>query len=309
MEALLSPLKTTIISDTDHTEPHLVAVDAEQRSTSTQKFVLQSPEDALKALKSKPDYDLLIRVLRWLDPSTADLERFNIKIPGPKAAQIIFVLVADIVPDYWKSLTGKSTSIQFKQKRVLLRCLSNVSGIGAITARLRYFLDLKDDPQKEGNSRESNMSQGLEELISVLESLLNGNGFISSIWTDMNSLISSSSQRALLWKEFTNTLAGGRLLSLSAEAFHVINKSSSDASEGSWLGNGSQYCSWLGENVAHMLMNPREKRVEDWKALALLVNRALKLGHTGRLIPQLQMADLISVRIKISLWRQHARAY
>lgn len=307
MEGLLSPLKTTVISDNDPKEPHLVALDAEQGDKSAQHFVLKSPEDALEALRSKPDSDLLTRVLRWLDSSSADVERFNIKIPGPKAAQIIFVLVADIVPDYWKSLTGNITSVQFKQKRVLLRCLSNVSGIGAITARLRFFLDLEDEPQREGQSSKSNRCQGLEELLGVLESLLNRNGFISSIWVDINSLISNSSQRALVWKELTNTLAGGRLLALVAEAVHVINKSSPDTSEGSWLGSGSQYCSWLGKNTAQMLSNLREKPKEDWKAFALLVNRALKLGYTGRSTPQLHMGVLIGVRIKISLWRQHAQ--
>lgn len=297
MEGLLSPLKTTGISANDHTEPHLVAVDTEQRNTAAQNFVLETPEDVLEALKSKPNSDLLLRVLRWLDSSTADIERFNVKTPGPKVAQIIFVLVADIVPDYWKSLTGKTESIQLKQKRVLLRCLRNVSGIGAITARLRFFLDLAVDPDREGQSSISSKSQGLEELLSVLESLLKGNGFVSSIWIDINSFISNSSQCALLWKDLTNTLAGGKLLSLAAEAFQVINKSSPNTSEGSWLGNGSQYCSWLGENIAHMLMNLREKRAEDWKALALLVSRALKLGYTGRSIHRLHTVVLTGVRI------------
>ena len=297
MEGLLSPLKTTVISANDHTEPHLVAVDVEQRKTAAQNFVLETTEDVLEALKSKPNSDLLLRLLRWLDPSTADIERFNIKTPGPKVAQIIFILVADIVPDYWKSLIGKTESIQLKQRKVLLRCLRNVSGIGAITARLRFFLDLAVDPDREEQSSISSKSQGLEELLSVLESLLKGNGFVSSIWIDINSFISNSSQRALLWKDFTNTLAGGKLLSLAAEASDVINKSSPDTSEGSWLGNGSQYCSWLGENVAHMLMNLREKRAEDRKALALLVSRALKLGYTGRSVHRLHMVVLTGVRI------------
>lgn len=284
MEALLSPLKTTVISDNHHTEPHLIPVDAEQRNKSVQNLVLQSPEDALEVLKSKPDSNSLTRVLRWLDPSAVDIEHINIKIPGPKAAQIIFVLVAEIVPDYWRFLTGKTTSIQFKQKKLLLRCLRTISGIGAITARLRFFLDLEDDPQRKGQPSVISRSQGLEELLGVLESLLNGNEFVSSIWIDINSLVSNPSQRALLWKEFITTLAGGRLLSLAAEAFHVVNKSTPDPSEGSWLGNGSHYCSWLGENVAHMLMSFKEKRVEDWKMLALLYSRALKLGYTGRSI-------------------------
>lgn len=307
MEALLSPLKTTIISEADQPEPNLVTVNTERSSTSVQQnFIIQSSEDALEALKSKPDSELLTRALRWLDPSAANIERFNIKIPGPKAAQIIFVLVAEIVPDYWRSLNGKVTSVQFKQKKALLRCLCNVASIGAITARLRVFLDLKDDPQRDGQSSMSVNSQGLEDLLSVLESFLDGNAFVSSIWIDINSFITNTSQRALLWKEFVAILAGGRLLSHAAEAFHFINKSSPDASEGRWLGNGSQYCSWLGENIAHVLTSSQKDRAEDWKALALLVNRALKLGYTGKPIPQPHRGFLIGVRIKINLSRQHA---
>lgn len=307
MEALLNPLKTTVISDPDRTEPYLVAHEAEHTNTSAQNYVLQCPEDALEALKSKPGSDLLVRVLQWLESSTHNTERFNIKIPSPKAAQIIFVLVAEIIPDYWNSLTG--TSVQLKQKRSLLRCLSNISGIGAIAARLRFFLNLEDNPQREGQSSLKSKTQGLEELLGVLESLLNGNGFVFSIWIDIYSLFSNLSQRALSWKEFTTTLAGGRLLSLAAEACHVINETSSNASRGSWLGNGSQYCAWLGENVAYLLMNFDGKQVEDWKALALLVNRALKLRYTGRPLPRLHMGVLIGVRIKISLWRQSPRVY
>ncbi|MCJ1465899.1 telomere binding protein [Pseudocyphellaria aurata] len=285
MDALLSPLKTTIISETDQPGSDLVAVGAERRSTSIRQIsVVQSPEDALEALKSKPDSDLLTKALRWLDRSAANIDGFNIKIPGPKAAQIIFVLVVEIVPDYWRSLNGKVTSIQFKQKKSLFRCLCNVAGIGAITARLRVFLDLKDDPQINGQSSISVKSQGLEILLDVLETLLDGSAFVSRIWIDMNSYITNASQRALLWKEFIAIVAGGRLLSHAAEAFHFINKSTSDASEGRWLGNGSQYCSWLGENIAHILMSSQKERAEDWKALALLVNRALKLGYTDQLV-------------------------
>lgn len=291
MEALLNPLKTTVISDPDRTEPYLVAHEAEHTNTSAQNYVLQCPEDALEALKSKPGSDLLVRVLQWLESSTHNTERFNIKIPSPKAAQIIFVLVAEIIPDYWNSLTG--TSVQLKQKRSLLRCLSNISGIGAIAARLRFFLNLEDNPQREGQSSLKSKTQGLEELLGVLESLLNGNGFVFSIWIDIYSLFSNLSQRALSWKEFTTTLAGGRLLSLAAEACHVINETSSNASRGSWLGNGSQYCAWLGENVAYLLMNFDGKQVEDWKALALLVNRALKLGYTDQLVEAIASSLLL----------------
>lgn len=288
MEGLLTPLKTTV-SDTKSAEPQLAVFGSKGPNGQVRNGTLQSPEDILNALKSKPDSELLTSVLRWLDPGAVKPDQFNIKIPSPKAAQIIFSLVSETIPDYWRTWQGADNPTLLNQKRLLLRCLSSVSGLGAIAARLRILMDLKEDARSEAKVTQSSKSQALEEMLGVLESLLQGKNFISRILTDISSLISIPSQRTLLWKDFITTIAGGRVLSLAAEADHFVNQSSPNSRPRCWLSDGSQYSSWLGENLAHSLID----QVQNLDALAQLFSRALKLGHIGESIIKLSVGFLI----------------
>lgn len=287
MEGLLTPLKTTV-SDIKSAKPQLAVFESKRPNGPACNGTLQSPEDILNALKSKPDSEHLTRVLRWLDAGAFKSDHFNIKIPSPKAAQIIFLLVSETIPDYWRTWQGADNPTLLNQRRLLLRCLSSVSGLGAIAARLRIFMDLKDDA-REANIAQSSKSQALKELLDVLESLLQGISFISRILTDISSLISVPSQRTLLWKDFITSIAGGRVLSLAAEADHFVNQSSLDSRQRCWLGDGSQYSSWLGENLAHSLID----RDQNLEALAQIFSRALKLGHIGEFIIKLSVSILI----------------
>jgi telomere length regulation protein len=83
------------------------------------------PQTKLKALCSKPDYETLSKALRYLDPDASD---FKIKLPGPKAAQLVNALVANIIPDYWSVLGGGSTPSKSKnaqkQSRKGTSCLN-----------------------------------------------------------------------------------------------------------------------------------------------------------------------------------------
>lgn len=288
MEGLLIPVKTTI-SDTISVEPHLAVFESKSPNGEPKNVTFQYPEDILNALKSKPDSELLTRVLRWLDPGAVKLDQFNIKVPSPKATQIIFLLVSETIPDYWVTWQGPDNPILLNQKKLLLRCLSSVSGLGAVAARLRVFIDLKDDARSEAKVTQGSKSKALEELLDVLESLLQGKKFISHIWTDISSLIPIPSQRRLLWRDFITTIAGGRVLSLAAEADHAVNQSSPDSRQRCWLGEGSQYSTWLGQNLAYSLIG----HVQNPEELAQLYSRALKLGHIGESNIKLSVGDLI----------------
>lgn len=288
MEGLLTPVKTTI-SDTVSAEPQLAVFESKSPNGQPKNGTFQSPEDVLNALKSKPDSELLTRVLRWLDPGAVKSDQFNIKIPSPKAAQIIFLLVSATIPDYWVTWQGADNPTLLNQKKLLLRCLSSVSGLGAVATRLRVFIDLEEDARSEAKVTQGSKSKALEELLDVLESLLQGEKFISLIWTDISSLISIPSQRTLLWRDFISTIAGGRVLSLAAEADYVVNHSSPDSRQRCWLGDGSQYSSWLGQNLAYGLIG----HVQNLEALAQLFSRALKLGHIGESNIKIYVGGLI----------------
>ena len=274
MDGVLVPLKTISLSSSGPAEPHLVA------SGSGHMYYAQlinSPESALEALKSKPDLDLLTRVLRWLDPSPVIDDKFNIKIPSPKATQIIYMLVAEIVPHYYSILNGNTHA---KRRKRLLRSLRSTSGIGVIIARLSL---LQNECKSENFDKKKN-SQAIKELLTLLESILIGDNTVHDLWIDISTLIYNVTQQDLLWKELISLLASGRLLSIAAEANQILKETSLDINDGSWLGDGVKYSTWIGQNCIHTLKISNDNDDKHYKALSHFISKALKLGYTGELV-------------------------
>lgn len=282
MEGLLTPIQTRNKSGLDQQENHLVPLRTDRSHGEKQTFSLNSPEDALEILKSKPGHQELNNVLRWLNAIANAREGFNIKTPGPIAAQIVYVLVNDIVPDYWADLSGERTG-HSKEKLLLIRCLSSVTGIGAIVSRLRLLLGLLKVPQGQAEISGISRSAPVETLIAVLQAVFDSDGFVASVWNDINSCISQLSQKSLQWKEFVSLVASGKVLSTASEASFALDALSQSVAASSWVGNGIEYATWLGRNVQHMISLLPENDVESDKALSQLLKRALSLGYTGQL--------------------------
>lgn len=280
MEDLLTPLKTVLTSKKNPPEQHLIEASHTKQHTHSQHDAINSTGDALEALRSKPSLDLLTRVLQFLDPSKANNEGFNIKIPGPRAAQLIFVLVSDILPDYWGLLASPT---HVREQQLLMRSLKSVSGIGAIIAHLRLRLDAGTGPKAEENLKSKETPRILEDLLNTLEILLRKDNFVLKICSDIAAFDLKPSQRNLLWKEFVSFVGGGRILSLAAEAHQYIRQQGSEIENSCWLGSGNQYSSWLGRNLIHMLTDSKKQRFEDLKQLAQLLGKTLSLGYTGEL--------------------------
>lgn len=278
MEDHLIPLKTIIVPQRHSPEqPHLIEV---KQSTRLSNKTIDSIEDALKTLQAKPTSDDLTRVLQYLLSSTANHDGFNIKSPGPAAAQLIHALVSDIVPHYWILLTD---SYHTKEQNLLLRCLKSVSGVGAILARLRFCLDAGIPPKAEENLERKDITRTSIDLLNVLMSLLHKDNFVSTIWKDSDAFKINPLQRNLLWKEFISFVGGGRILSLAAEVHHFLRQQVSDIASECWIGNGNEYSRWLGRNVIYMLADLNEEKREALKSLAQLLGKSLSLGFSGEL--------------------------
>lgn len=278
MEDLLTPLTTVITRKENLSEQHLIEVGHVQQSAALKHGAIDSKEEALKALQSKPDLDLLIRVLQFLNASTANNDDFNIKAPGPAAAQLIFVLVSEIVPDYWALLTGPSHA---KEQHLLLRCLKSVSGIGAIIAHLRLCLDAVTGQKPDDNLEKSRASRTIKDLLNVLETLLRKDNLVSTIWNDIAIFDLKSPQRNLLWKEIVSFVGGGRILSLAAEAHQFLRQQSSEIEKASWLSSGDEYSKWMGQNVICMLTASKADAPGGLEPLTQILGKALSLGYSG----------------------------
>lgn len=278
MEDLLTPLTTTIITRKEKSpEPHLIEVGQAQQNSGLSHGTIDSKEDALKALQSKPSLDLLIRVLQFLDLSTTKSDGFNIKSPSPAAAQLVFVLVSGIVPDYWPLLSDPS---HIKERHLLLRCLKSVSGIGAIIAHLRLCLDARAGPKVDENFERSGTPRTIRDLLNLLEALIHKNDLVSTIWNDVVPFNSKTSQRNL-WKEFVSIVGGGRILSLAAETYQVLREQGSDIEDTTWLSSGDEYLRWIGRNVIHMLTDSKAEEPGNLRPLAPLLGKSLSLGYSG----------------------------
>ena len=275
MPDLLIPLQTRSKSEMECADDHLVSVETQQAKNPV--FAVKSPEDALEALKSKPDHATLVSTLRWLQTTGPRLDDFNIKKPSPKAALIIFALINDIVPDYWQILSSDDS----QEKKLLVQCLSSIAGIGAMTSRLRLLLTSLRDCQKPAQYTAISKSQPVETLLDLLETVLTEPNLITGIWNDIDDCDLLSSQKSLQWKEFTSLVASGKLLSVVGEVNLLLGDLNPGLKAGSWVGDGSQYAAWLGRCMQGAAKALKKDDIEGQKALSQLLSKGLTLGYTG----------------------------
>ncbi len=276
MQDLLTPITTRAINrpDSDADASH-IGSSPNERSISE----VCSPDDALQALRSQPSIEQLSDAINWLDPRKGKDGSFNIKAPSPKASQIIFAMINDVIPSYWSVLNDKKVSAHARLRKTLVRCLSSISGIGAVASRLGILLK---ELSAQSRSDRSGKIQQIEGLVQLLEQTFKNDDFMLSSWNDLNLLVLDKSKRALAWKELTSLLAGGRILALVAEIDHTIDELSPSIRESSWLSGGSQYAAWVGRNCACMVDRLRTDDQDERKAVIQLFSKALTLGYTGR---------------------------
>lgn len=301
MPDLITPLHTRTRTEADHAEDQLVPV--ETQNPKEPVFQIKNPEDALEALRSKPDNATLGRALRWLNRTTQQVDDFNIKKPGPKAAQIVFTLVNEIVPDYWENLSGEGG----KKTSPLVQCLSSVAGIGAITSRLRLLLGLLKDTSRPAQVTSVSKTYPVEILSIVLETILAREDFLIAIWQDIEGYNLLSSQKSLQWKEFISLVASGKVLSIASEVNLALSELSPSIKAGSWVGDGSQYAAWLGRCMQHAVKAMKDDNTEGQKALSQLFSKGLTLGYTGELHNYYYRSSCLIFSKQINLFGLYSR--
>lgn len=281
MDELLVPFKTTTANFSRgwNDEEHLLQT--KQVSSIKDHRDISSPEQALKVLRAHPQQEDLFNVLKWLCSRNDSNIDFDINGQTSQAAQIIHALVNDVLPDHWSRLHNHPTGKTGKMRNRIISILTNVSGISMITSRLRVLLDWEKTPDKTSQNREAGQSQALQDSLDLLESVLESENVIHSIWSRFCNSPSLNDRKWLLWKELVNLLGNGKVLSICAEADDNLAKSSGILRGRSWLSDGSKFCSWLGLNLHHMLPHSEEDANCSVRAWAQMLQRALTLGHVG----------------------------
>ncbi|OOF99498.1 hypothetical protein ASPCADRAFT_138021 [Aspergillus carbonarius ITEM 5010] len=245
-----------------------------------------SSDHILAVLKSKPDQDELAHVLVILDPSNKSTapDGFDIRVPRPVTAQILNALVSITIPDHWDSLDARSRGSKSGNKKLraaLLRCLSSVAGISCLVAQLRSLITACRSSAQHAKSSGHNIQ--IRDILAVISALLEPSDFVFRLHADIESLYSNTTQKQVAWRELLSLIAASRVLSTAAEALTLVSELDGLTTI-SWIGNGSNYASWMGANICHMASKIALDNEEAWKAVALLAGRSLSLGYTDQLV-------------------------
>ncbi|KAJ5773876.1 hypothetical protein N7457_008772 [Penicillium paradoxum] len=293
MEGLLTAVKT-VKRDSDALVTS--AVESQRGDTpAKQDLDLEhlSSRHIIDLLKSSPDRDQLSAILAALDPfrkSNATRD-FDLRIASPITAQILQLLVSTTIPDHWSSLDAKeSKGKDAKARAALLRCLSSVAGLGSLVAQLRSLINAARATPQQAHGSSSQFS--IRDLLSVIAALLEPKDFLLRLSCDISVIYDSKTRQQVTWRELVSLVAAGKILSVAAEAFTVIDESELVSSI-SWVGNGSQYASWLGRNISHMVLKLTPNDESDWASVALLTGRALSLGYTDQVVKEIYSSVLL----------------
>ncbi|KAE8352543.1 telomere length regulation protein-domain-containing protein [Aspergillus coremiiformis] len=255
-----------------------------------------SADYILVVLRSKPDRTELSRVLSILDPSNKSItsNHFDIRVPSPTTAQILYTLTTITVPDHWAALNVRSkgsTSRDNKLRAALLRCFSSVSGVSCLVTQLRSLIAAARSPSQHAKASGSQIQ--IRDILTVLSTLLRPKDFSLRLHTDIETLYSNGTQKQVAWREFLSLIAASKVLSTTAEALTLAGDSDS-LNTISWVGDGPQYSLWLGANICHMASKLNLDNQEAWKAAASLTGRALSLGYTDFLAREIYTGLLIN---------------
>jgi telomere length regulation protein len=283
MDDLLTAVKT-VRRDPEFSLTPVTTVQSEDVS-SKHNFDLDnlSARHIIDLLKSNPDHDQVFAALTALDPFSKSkaTKDFDLRIASPVTAQILQVLVSTTIPHHWRLLDAKdSKGKDAKARAALLRCLSNITGLGALVAQVRHLINIARASAQEAQG--SSTPLVIKDLLAVLAALLEPKEFLLRLSTDISAVSGNKVRQQITWRELVSLVAASKILSTAAEALTVVHESSSLSSI-SWVGTGSQYASWLGRNISHMTLKLAPDNESDWASVALLTGRALSLGYTGKL--------------------------
>jgi hypothetical protein len=238
------------------------------------------PDDARQILKSQPNEEDFLAVLRYLQFGIDGKHDFNIRVSGPKASLIVQVLVTITIPEQWANIDFESKDrSNVETKKLLLSCLSSVAGIGALCAQIKTL-----GVQTLSNDTARSASLVLKDAVSILAALMQSSTFGAQLLRDIKAFYSKPAQRHIIWQEAVSYLAGGKVLSTVAQAVSRANLEDDKKfrSRNGWLVDGNEYCKWLARNICHIAVKTTTTETDIWVATSQLLKRGLSLGYPGR---------------------------
>jgi len=233
------------------------------------------PDDAQAILKSKPDREDLVAVLQYLQYGVDGKHDFNVRLPGPKAAQIINTLVTVTIPDQWLHLRGHNLAKPEELlKKLIITPLVSVAGIGALLMQIRHI----------SSTTPADKNPFLEDAMSILATILERHSVLRRFMSDSNSFFTADTPRRVFWQEATALVAGSKVFTTMAQVYATIPTVSDRMAEFAWLADGPAYSEWLSRNISVVaidLNNGISTVNEPLNMLGQVFKRGLSLGYRG----------------------------
>lgn len=281
MDGLLTPVSTTYLRPrrADGALPAPAAGSAAPVSHVT------SPDEALDVLKGQPDYASLAAVLRYLaaPPASDDPAAFHLHALSPKSAAIVHELVSEIVPNFWVLLQEESphrgpasASATSSDVELMLQCLRSVTGLNAVTARIRAIVQESRLGAKEPSRPDLDLILAL--FLSVLDGLLSGDDAIRGTWSASVSRLPDATQKKLQSNQLAAIITSGRILSTAAEAAAVLGRDHVPP-EACWIADGVEFSKWIGRNISSWTKRPGDEI--ELAFCADMFQRSMSLGYSG----------------------------
>ncbi|KAL2183826.1 hypothetical protein L209DRAFT_713708 [Thermothelomyces heterothallicus CBS 203.75] len=243
-----------------------------------------TPKEALDVLRQEPDYDSLISVLNFLSRHETDGSPF-IKLPGPLSAQLVQVLVAEIVPNYWALLVEDAHQSKASGLRLLLYCLSSTTGMNAITVTLRSLMQDAKSEAAAGPKR-PDLSLNLGIMLDLLCRVLRGDGWLLEAYRLATAGQEPPAKVKPKVQAIVGQFGGGRIVSMAAEAEDILRKNPSSKSvDNIWPASSLEYSQWLGRNIVKVVVS--DQTPDAVKFASDLLAKALHLGHFEMLVRQI----------------------
>ncbi|KAF2772027.1 hypothetical protein EJ03DRAFT_341792 [Teratosphaeria nubilosa] len=313
MADLLSAVKT-VRSQSDATpEPALTVITTQRKNEATanangRKDELKSdgisshqttisacstPEDALQLLRSQPDTTTFLSILSLLCSDNGFDKVFSLAAPGPLQAQLVNTLLTTSLPAFWPILDDKD-------RAVLITCLTNVTGINAVIARLRTLTT------QASTSKSQSDIESIRTLVDVLGGCLRGDHAVTKLWQGLHSSLSDATKRQIVRKDLVNALASGKVVSITAQAEDVVVRAKLESRTKPycyWLSNGPDYAAWLGRNIAELAVRTLDGTTSVGAASQLLA-KSLTLGHLSTFLKGFFSLVAVSEDRVIAVFRQ-----
>ncbi|KAH7034809.1 telomere length regulation protein [Microdochium trichocladiopsis] len=280
MDELLTPVSRTYKPSPAHSDDFLTLSQPPPKNASEEtKFTASSPDEALEALKSQPSYDKLVSILRYLRKGIEGRHGFDIRQPGPQSAQIVHVLVAEIVPNYWAVLNEETETPKSGAFEALLMVLRSVTGLNSVLIYMRALLkQAQSDPKGLGDAY---VALNLKSSLGLLSALLDSEHAITDLWAPIKSL-KPAPQGRILRQDLLGLLTNNKLTSISAEADFLLRQA--DKLDGElWVSSTKAYIDWLLRNILRCLPSTADPETESF--CVDLLKRAMRLTNSDA-IPQ-----------------------